>query len=128
MPHCMVPQCSNDWRKTKGTDITYHRLPSGSMKSTWLRSIKRDNPRKPEHSFVYSVHLEPKCFEPATEICGRKKPKTLTSSAVPTLFAFTKAKKGTTRPSSQRQIKARESEVRKVIYNIHSCIKSHKKQ
>ena len=108
----MVPQCSNGWRKTKGTDITYHRLPSGSMKSTWLRNIKRDNPRKPEHSFVCSVHFEPECFEPAMEICGRKKPKTLKSSAVPTLFAFTKAKKGTTRPSSQRQIKARESEVR----------------
>lgn len=75
MPHCMVPQCSNGWRKTKGTDITYHRLPSGSMKSTWLRNIKRDNPRKPEHSFVCSVHFEPECFEPATEISGRKKQK-----------------------------------------------------
>ena len=36
MPHCMVPMCTNGWRKTKGTDISYHRLPSGPLKSVWL--------------------------------------------------------------------------------------------
>ena len=40
MSHCMVPQCSNGWRKTKGTDITYHRLPSGCEIS---RETTREN-------------------------------------------------------------------------------------
>ena len=46
MPHCMVPNCSNGWRKTKGTNITYHRVPNNHMKNVWLQKIRRDNPRK----------------------------------------------------------------------------------
>ena len=98
----MVPQCSNGSRKTKITDITYRRLPAGSMKSTWLRNIKRDNPRKPEHSFVCSVHFRTRMFRASDGNMRPQKLKTLKSS---TLFAFTKAKKGTTRPSSQSRSK-----------------------
>ena len=36
MPHCMVPNCSNGWRKTKGTNITY----SGSQKKLITFGIK----------------------------------------------------------------------------------------
>ena len=42
------------------------------------------------HSFVCSAHFTPDCFDPARELCGRKNPRTLTSSAVPTLFVFAK--------------------------------------
>ena len=28
MPHCMVPKCTNGWRETKGSDMTYHRVPA----------------------------------------------------------------------------------------------------
>ena len=45
MPHCMVPLCTNGWRKNKERDITYHRLPTGPLKTIWLRNIRRDNPR-----------------------------------------------------------------------------------
>ena len=41
----MVPLCTNGWRKYKETDITYHRLPTGPLKTIWLRNIRRDNPR-----------------------------------------------------------------------------------
>ena len=36
MPHCMVSNCSNGWRKTKGTNITYRRVPSNHMNDVWL--------------------------------------------------------------------------------------------
>ena len=52
-------KCSNGWQKTKGTDISYHRLPNGPLKSVWVRNIRRDNPRKSSHSLVCSVHLRP---------------------------------------------------------------------
>jgi hypothetical protein len=107
MPHCMVPKCTNGWKKTKGSDITYHRVPSGPTKSIWLRNIRRDNPRKLNNSFVCSVHFTPDCFIPATEICGRKKPKMLKPTAIPTLFEYTR-KKLPPRSSSLRQIRERE--------------------
>jgi hypothetical protein len=66
MPHCMVPKCTNGWEKTKASDITYHRVPSGPTKSIWLRNIRRDNPHKLNNSFVCSVHFTSECFIPAT--------------------------------------------------------------
>ena len=55
MPHCMVLNCSNGWRKTKGTNITYHRVPSKHMKNVWLQKIRRDNARDVKHSFVVNI-------------------------------------------------------------------------
>ena len=107
MPHCMVPKCTNGWRKTKGSGITYHRVPSGPLKHTWLRNIKRENLCKLNNSFVCSVHFTPDCFIPAKEICGRIKPKMLKPTAVPTLFEYAK-KMPYPRASSLRQIRERE--------------------
>ncbi len=107
MPHCMVLKCKNGWRKTKGSGITYHRVPSGSLKHTWLQNIKQENLCKLDNSFVCSVHFTPDCFIPAKEICGRIKPKTLKPTAVPTLFEYAK-KKPHPRASSLRQIRERE--------------------
>lgn len=120
MPHCMVPLCTNGWRKTKGTDISYHRLPTGPLKSIWLRNIRRDNPCKPCHSFVCSVHFTADCFEPAIEICGHKKPKSLKPSAVPTLFGFGQ-RKNSTRQSSLQQIRNRENKVWQTIITRPKC-------
>ena len=120
MPHCMVPTCTNGWRKTKGTDITYHRLPSGPLEDVWMRKIRRKNPRKISNSFVCSVHFTPECFDPATEICGRKKPITLKSSAIPTLFTFAK-KKSTSRSSSLKQIRQREVSTPMTPYTVVEC-------
>ena len=33
----MVAFCTNGYRKTKGTKISYHRLPVGPLRSIWLR-------------------------------------------------------------------------------------------
>ena len=107
MPHCMVPKCTNGWRKTKGSGITYHRVPSGPLKHTWLQNIKRENLCKLNNSFVCSVHFTPDCFIAAKEICGRIKPKMLKPTAVPTLFEYAK-KMPYPRASSLRQIRERE--------------------
>lgn len=122
MPHCTVPLCTNGSRKTKGTDITYHRLPNGPMKSVWLRNLRRDNPRERGNTYVCSAHFTPDCFEPATEIIpGFKKRKTLKPSATPTIFAFpTKLINGNkTRPSSMKQIQNRAKQVWRLFYGVH---------
>ena len=113
MPHCTVPLCTNGSPKTKGSDISYHRLPNGPLKSVWLRNIRRENPRQRVNTFVCSAHFTPDCFQPSVELIPRyKKPKKLKPSAVPTLFAFpTKLKEVKGRPSSERQIKNRERQV-----------------
>ena len=74
MPHCMVLNCSNGWRKTKGTNITYHRVPSKHMKNVWLQKIRRDNARDVKHSFVCSEHFTPDSYVTslAETLCGHK--------------------------------------------------------
>ena len=114
MPHCMVPLCTNGWRKTKGTDISYHRLPTGSLKNIWLRNVRRENPRKSGNSFVCSEHFTPDSFEPAIEICGFKKARTLKPSAVPTLFSFP-TRETKARESSLRQIQSRAKNVSRSV-------------
>jgi hypothetical protein len=113
MPHCAVPLCTNGSRKTQGTDISYHRLPNGPLKSVWLRNIRRENPRQRSNTFVCSAHFTPDSFEPSVELIpGFKKPKKLKPSAVPTLFAFpSKLNEVKTRPSSERQIRNRARQV-----------------
>ena len=108
MPHCMVPMYTNGWRKTNGQGITYHRLPNGSLKSVWLRNMRRDNPHRPSNSFVCSPLVKEDCFYPTTEICGHKTSKKLKRTAVPTLFSFpTTRNEETGRQSSRSQIEAR---------------------
>ena len=106
MPHCMVPLCTNAWRKTKRTDIIYHRLPTGALKAIWLKIICRDNTRNASHAFVCIAHFTPDCFDSAAELCGRKKPRTLKSCTVPTLFVFVK-KENAAHFRSLRQIRER---------------------
>ena len=44
MPHCMVPECTNNSRKTVG--ISYHRIPKEKgLREAWLARIRRVNPR-----------------------------------------------------------------------------------
>ena len=115
MPHCMVPFCTNGYRKTKGTKISYHRLPVGPLRNIWLRNIRRENPRSQGHSFVCSEHFSPDCYENEKEVIlgfsnkGRK----LKRSSVPTIFPFsTKSKEMHCRQSSTKQIQNRGKKVR----------------
>lgn len=113
MPHCTVPLCTNHSRKTVGTGISYHKLPTGPLKNIWLRNIRRENIRANVHTRVCSEHFTEDSFEPAIEIIpGFKKSKKLKSTAVPTVFAFhTRANEDKTRPSSLKQIQSRARKV-----------------
>ena len=79
MPHCMAPNCTNGWRKTKGTNVTYHRLPTDHMRSVWLQKIRRENPRDAKYSFVCSDHFTTYCFVVtlAQRLCGHTGNKSL---------------------------------------------------
>ena len=62
MPHCMVPDCTNNSRKTAG--ISYHRVPAEkSLRQAWMVKIRRENPCSRENSFVCSEHFTPDSFE-----------------------------------------------------------------
>jgi hypothetical protein len=81
MPHCTVPLCTNGSRKTKGTDISYHRLPNGPLRSVWLHNLRLENPRERVNTYVCSTHFAPDCFELNAEVIpGFKKRKTLKPS------------------------------------------------
>ena len=114
MPHCIVPFCTNSYRKTKGTKISYHRLPVGPLRSIWLRNIRRKNLRSKGHSFVCSEHFSPDCYEDEREVIPgfSKKGRKLKPRSVPTIFPFpTKAKEINSRHSSIKQIRNREQKV-----------------
>ena len=110
MPHCAVPLCTNGSRKTKGMDISYHRLPNGPLGDIWLRNLRRTNPRDRGHTYVCCAHFTPDCFEANTGLIpGFKNRKTLKPMAIPTIFSFpTKSNVNKPRLSSVKQIKSRE--------------------
>ena len=106
MPYCMVPNCSNGWRKTKGTNITYHRVPNNHMKNVWLQKIRRDNPREVKHSFVCSEHFTRDSHVTllAETLCGHKGRRILKPDAVPTIFKhYENTPKPKPRLSSERR-------------------------
>ena len=113
MPHCAVPLCTNGRRKTKGSDISYHRLPSGPLRDVWLRNLRRANLRDHGYTYVCSTHFTPDCFETNTGLIpGFKKRKILKPQAVPTIFSFpTKSNVNKPRLTSIRQIRNREQKV-----------------
>lgn len=90
MPHCMVPNCTNGSRKTKGSDVSYHRLPNDpTMQKIWLARVRRDNIPKPNSCYVCSDHFTPDCFSTSLkEIFGMKSKKILKPSSVPSIFPF----------------------------------------
>ena len=59
MPYCIVSSCSNGWRKSKGTNITYRRVPSNHMNDVWLHEFGETTLRDVKHSFVCSEHFTP---------------------------------------------------------------------
>ena len=116
----MVPNCTNGWRKTRGTNISYHRLPTNHMKKLWLQQIRRDNPRDAKHSFVCSEHFSPDCYViPLSErLCGQTKRKQLKPDAVPTIFKHTEnAPKTQTRTLSERRRRTQERNEVQFKYN-----------
>lgn len=84
----MVPNCTNGWRKTKGTGVSYHRLPTNHMKNVCLQRIRRDHPRDAKHSFECSDHFTLDSYECplAEKLCGHTGRKKLKPDAVPSIF------------------------------------------
>ena len=70
----MVPGCANCSKKTKGSDVSYHRLPiKQQLRKTWLRRILRDNLPKANSCYVCSAHFAAECFEGSLkELFGMK--------------------------------------------------------
>ena len=86
----MLPGCTNCSKKTKGSDISYHRLPNDQqMRRTWLRRVHHDNLPKANSCYVCSAHFTPDCFEGSLkELFGMKGKKALKPGSVPSIFPF----------------------------------------
>ena len=117
MPHCMVPGCTNDSKTTKGTEISYHRLPKDKKLSRiWVQKTKRQNPPKFESCYVCCKHFEPECFKHSfKKLAGQKIKKTLLPGAVPTIFKF---KHGTEKRERVISIKRRQKREKEVSPHI----------
>lgn len=108
MPHCMIPNCTNGSKKTKGSDISYHRLPSDQqLRRTWLARVRRENLPKSNSCYVCSVHFAPDCFEFSLKLtCGQKTKKSLKPGSIPSIFPFSFQKPK--RELSQKRIQKRD--------------------
>lgn len=120
MPYCMVPSCTNCSKKTKGSDISYHRLPNDQqMRRTWLRRIRRMNLPKANSCYVCSAHFTPDCFEGSLkELFGMKTKKTLKPGSVPSIFPFLFRK-------PERELSHKREQTREkieVCINKHICV------
>jgi len=91
----MVPGCSNDSKRTKGKEISYHRLPrDNKLAKIWIEKTKRKNPPQPSSCYVCSEHFGAECFNRSLkfELAGQKEKKTLVLGAIPTIFKFNNSK------------------------------------
>ena len=89
-----MPGCANCSKKTKGSDISYHRLPNDqNTRRTWLRRVRRENLPKPNPYYVCSAHFTADSFEGSLkELFGMKGQKALKPGSVPSIFRFLKRK------------------------------------
>jgi hypothetical protein len=106
----MVPGCTNCSKKTKGSDISYHRLPNDQqMRRTWLRRIRRENVPKANSCYVCSTHFTPDCFESSLkELFGMKGRNSLKPGSVPSIFPFLHRK-------PNREISYKRAQIREKI-------------
>ena len=109
MPHCMVPECTNNSRKTVG--ISYHRIPKEKgLREAWLARIRRVNPQDINNSCVCSAHFTPDCFERTLDLVSgyQKRPK-LKSDAVPSIFPRSKPEKSRSTGRRRNQIRSEQA-------------------
>ena len=59
MVNCLVVNCHNTYKNTKGKGESFHKLPeNGNLKKIWLAKIKREDAiPKPENCYVCSDHF-----------------------------------------------------------------------
>ena len=124
MPHCMVPGCTNGSKSTKGTGISYHRLPKDKhLSKKWLQKIRRENPPKRESCYVCSMHFTLDCFKTTLKhLMGETDKNTLKDGSVPTIFPHAKMKRQRLFSIQRRKNKDKE-EVSQQSYNVHFSYK-----
>ena len=115
----MVPGCTNCSKKTKGSDISYHRLPNDQhTRRTWLRRVRRENLPKPNSCYVCSAHFTPDCFELSLkEMFGIKCTKALKPGRVPSIFPFSSHKPECVLSHKRPQIKEKIAQVQVIDGN-----------
>ena len=110
MPDCMVPDCVNGSRKTKGSGISYHRLPNEQkIQQQRLARIRGENPPKDNSCYVCSDHFTSDCFQTSYKdmFClGNKH--YLNPDAIPSVFPHSSQVK--VRTSSLSRIAKRDKE------------------
>ena len=59
MVNCLVVNCHNTYKNTKGKGVSFHKLPvNENLKKIWLAKIKREDALpKPENCYVCSDHF-----------------------------------------------------------------------
>ena len=101
----MVPECTNNSRKTVG--ISYYRIPKEKgFREAWLVRIRRVNPRKINNScFVRRILHQTASKERSIDLVPgyQKRPK-LKSNAVPSIFPRSKPEKA--RSTGEEEIKS----------------------
>ena len=107
----MVPGCTNCSKKTKGSDIWYHRLPNDqNVRRMWLRHVRCENLPKP--TYVCSAHFTPDSFEGSLkELFGMKSKKALKAGSVPSIFPFLQRKPERELSYKRAQIKEKIAQV-----------------
>lgn len=119
MPHCMVPECTNNSRKTKG--ISYHRVPKeNQLQRAWMARIRRANPRNVATSYVCSAHFTPECFEKKPFLSGHQSRPRLKPDAIPSIFSRNKPEKR--RETGRRRTQLRsEQAMHEVLKHMSKC-------
>ena len=129
MPHCMVPECTNNSRTAQG--VSYHRIPRDiSLRQAWMARIRRVNPRNISHSFVCSAHFTPDCFEetlPNLVADYRRRPR-LKPNSVPSVFPRSKPEtpRTTGRKREQMRTKQAKQEVKRWPYKYFGIVQQPK--
>ena len=102
----MVPGCTNVSRKTRESNVSYHRLPiDQQMQRTWLRQIRRENLPKTNSCYVCSTHFTSDCFETCfKEMFGMQTKRPFKPGNVPSIFPFLSRKQGGEISSKRKQI------------------------
>ena len=109
----MVPGCTNRSKKTKGSDISYHRLPNDqNVRRMWLRRVRRENLPKPNSCYVCNAHFTPDSFEGSLkELFGMKSKKALKAGSVPSIFPFLQRK-------PERELSYRRAQIKEKIAQV----------